>query len=82
MKVNEVTRAIQLQEWTSQIQERLQSGLTVRDWCEQHDIPTKTYYYRLRRVREELLESAGPRNANALAIPDKPRFTKRIINHL
>ena len=72
MKVQTVTRTIQLQEWASQIQERLQSGITVREWCEQRDLPTKTYYYRLRRVREELLETTESRNAPAL--PGQPVF--------
>jgi len=72
MRVNAVTRTIQLQEWASQIQERLQSGLTVNEWCVRHGIPVKTYYYRLRRVREELLESAG--SGNVLTLPERPVF--------
>ena len=72
MTVQTVTRTVQLQEWASQIQERLQSGLTVREWCEQIGIPSKTYYYRLRRVREELLENAESRNMPTL--PGRPVF--------
>jgi len=67
MTVQTIARTIQLKEWASQIQERLQSGLTVREWCERISIPTKTYYYRLRRVREEMLENAELRNIPALA---------------
>ena len=72
MRVNAVTRSIQLQEWASQIQERLQSGQTVREWCEQRNLAQKTYYYRLRRVRGELLQ--GMESGNLPAIPGKPVF--------
>ena len=72
MTVQTVRRTIQLQEWASQIEERLQSGQTVREWCERIGIPPKTYYYRLRRVREKLLENAESRNAPAL--PGQPVF--------
>jgi hypothetical protein len=36
----------------------MQSGLSVRSWCAQNGISPKTYYYRLRRVREECVEAA------------------------
>ena len=72
MRVQAITRTIQLQEWSSQIQDRLESGLTVREYCERRSLPMKTYYYRLRRVREELLEGAESRNA--LALPGQPVF--------
>ena len=29
-----------------------QSGLTVKQWCEEHGIRENAYYYRLRKVRE------------------------------
>ncbi|MCH5186665.1 MAG: IS66 family insertion sequence element accessory protein TnpB [Oscillospiraceae bacterium] len=34
------------------IQKRQSSGLPVKDWCADNDINIKTYYYRLKRVRE------------------------------
>ena len=78
MKVQTVARVIQLREWASQIQERLDSGLTVQAWCEERGLPVKTYYYRLKRVREELLEAAE--NQNALALPGKPVFAALPMN--
>jgi len=71
MKVQEVARTIQLQEWATQIQERLGSGQGVREWSAQNHIAAKTYYYRLRRVREELLEDADSRNG---MLPARPVF--------
>jgi len=72
MRVDAVTRAVQLREWASQIQACLGSGMSVREWCVQQNIPQKTYYYRLRRVREELIENAD--SSNVLALPGRPVF--------
>lgn len=37
--------------WIRLIRDRLDSGLTVKDWCRQHGINTKTYYYHQTRLR-------------------------------
>ena len=67
MSVQTAKKVYQLNEWANQIQGRLQSGHTVREWCEMQSISTKTYYYRLRCVREKLLETTGADNMLALA---------------
>ena len=33
----------------------------IKEWCEQNGINLKTYYYYLRRIRDAMLESSGPR---------------------
>ena len=50
-------RKLLLQEWAAQISERGQSGLSVDEWCEKNGVSKATYYYRHKRVREELLEA-------------------------
>jgi hypothetical protein len=57
MKVQEVKRRIQLQEWAAQVSACEKSGLPVKRWCEEVGIAKKTYYYRRKRVQEELLEA-------------------------
>ena len=59
MDVQETVQKIRKQEWIKQISECRQSGLTVPQWCEQNGVKIKTYYYRMRRVREELLSAVG-----------------------
>lgn len=36
------------------VQSSNESGLTVSEWCRQNGINPKTYYYRLKRVRNEV----------------------------
>ena len=61
MKISEVKREFQLQQWRGMVQERMESGLSVRAWCAERGITEHAYYYRLRQIREvacQALESA------------------------
>ena len=40
------------------VREREESGLSVKAYCEQSGIAAKTYYYRLRKLREAAVEQA------------------------
>jgi hypothetical protein len=60
---------MRLQEWSRQIKEREASGLSVREWCAGRGLCPKTYYTRLKRVREELLETASTQNGLVTAAP-------------
>lgn len=53
-----VKQEIRLQEWAAQIEAQQESGKTVQQWCIENGIKEKTYYYRLRRVREQCVGSA------------------------
>jgi hypothetical protein len=60
MNVQNTVKGIRLRIWAQQVHECQQSGLSIRKWCETNGVEPKTYYYRRKRVREELLEYAGP----------------------
>ncbi|MBR4626326.1 MAG: IS66 family insertion sequence element accessory protein TnpB [Ruminococcus sp.] len=55
--ITNVKREVKLQEWAEQIKAQQESGMTVRKWCAENGIIPKTYYYHLRKVREQCLES-------------------------
>jgi len=38
--------------WKKIIEERKQSGLTVREWCKQHSINENIYYYHQTKIRK------------------------------
>ena len=52
-----VKQEMRLQEWAAQIEAQRASGMTVQQWCAENGINVKTYYHRLRRVREQCVES-------------------------
>ena len=53
-KIAMVKKEIQLQNWSDKDIARQESGLTVTEWCRQEKISTSAYYYRLRKIRENL----------------------------
>ena len=55
-KVGMVKKEVQMQNWSDKEIARQESGLTVTEWCRQEKISTSAYYYRLRRIRENLCE--------------------------
>jgi len=73
--ITTVKQDVQLQEWTEQIKPQQESGMTVTAYGAQNGINIKTYYYHLRKVREQCLESepaivpvAIPRTASYIHI--------------
>ena len=56
-EIVKVKKKVRLQEWEQQIEEQKTSGLSVQEWCVQNGINPKTYYYHLRKVREDFLKS-------------------------
>ena len=48
-----------LEEWEKQVVDCRSSGLPVKEWCRQNGVNDKTYYYRLRQVREKGLEAGA-----------------------
>ena len=56
-EIRTVKRQLMLEEWEKQVIDCRSSGLTVQEWCRQNGVNDKTYYYRLRQVREKCLEA-------------------------
>ena len=55
-----VRDAYRAQQWEMVVQECAASGLSNREFCRQHGISEKTYYYWLRKLRSQMAEVAGP----------------------
>ncbi len=75
MRASGLAKTLRVRTWSEQIQERLESGQTIKAFCEANGISTKTYYYRLNRVRESYIESAE-RQPPLPAAEKKPEFAE------
>lgn len=51
---------IKYQAWTAMVQQQVKSEMSIADWCKENGISTKTFYYRRKRIRENILQNAGP----------------------
>ena len=50
-----VKQEVRLREWSAQVEAKQTSGLTVPQWRAENGINLNTYYYRLKKVREQFL---------------------------
>ncbi len=55
--ITRVKQEVRLREWAEQIKAQQESGMTVTAFCAENGINLKTYYYRLRKVEEQCMES-------------------------
>lgn len=53
------TRQYRLNKWADIIHDRCESGMNVSEYCEMHDISKNSYYYWLKRLKENVLETSG-----------------------
>jgi hypothetical protein len=60
METGLTVKNLQHHSWAIMVQEQTRSGLSIRDWCSQNNISTKTFYYRRKQVRSEILQAASP----------------------
>ena len=62
MDAQAMVRQFRIEQWKQQIDECIASDKSVRSWCGENELSIKTYYYRLKRVREfacQALEVSG-----------------------
>ncbi|MCH4891424.1 hypothetical protein EZV73_27895 [Acidaminobacter sp. JC074] len=56
MNVRRATSLIRKDQWMKIISERNASGLTVKEYCFQHNLNQGSYYYWLKKIRKGVLE--------------------------
>ena len=68
MSACELKRQAKLEHWRTQIIDCRSSGMSVKGWCAEHNISTKTYY----RWGKEILSSAATELVPAVSAPQPP----------
>ena len=58
--IMEIRKQVRLSQWNEMVREREESGLSIREFCAGKSISPKTYYYRLRKLREAAIETSTP----------------------
>ena len=66
-----VARNYRLQEWAVMVREcnSRPHGMTVKQWCLEHDVTPANYYYRLTQVRKACLETLPTESIQQQVIP-------------
>ena len=50
------------QKWFDLIQEARSSGLSDKVWCQQNNVPTSTFYYHIRKLRNKVIDLPASRS--------------------
>ena len=75
-EIIEIRQQVRLKQWGAMVREREDSGLSVKAYCKQAGIATKTYYYRLHRLREAAIKCAQSEAAqSAMTQPELVQYT-------
>ena len=72
MNTQLVTSNVRLMQWRGIIQERIQSGLTVDEYCERRNLSRNAYYYWLRRIKIATIENCSDRFVELLPQKSDP----------
>ena len=62
MNTREIAKEYRLSHWAGIMQERVTSGLTIKDFCESKQMHENVYYYWQRRLREAACQELLPMN--------------------
>ncbi len=54
--MSDLKHDVTAERWAMLIKERMESGMTVREWCHDRDIKESRYYYWLRRLRQDAVK--------------------------
>ena len=69
MDTRKVAQDYRRSKWAEIMRDRQESGLSVRTYCNQHDIKECTYYYWQQKLREAACEQLLPINTTASIVP-------------
>lgn len=54
-------RNLQMQSWANDLRDQKASGLTVAQWCQQHNLSKNTFNYRVKALKKAAVSSLSPR---------------------
>lgn len=66
--MNEVIQ-VRMNGWAAMVKARNESGMTIREWCEENGISEHAYYYRLRQLRQTALKTMSGSSAEEKETP-------------
>ena len=82
MNVTDLKTQMHIQEWAKLIEARQDSGLSIKEWCRQNNLPESRYYYYLKKLRLSACEAlpAERRSESQFAlVPNHARVSNPIV---
>ena len=69
--VQELKQQLGMQQWSAIIEDRISSGLKVDEYCEKNGLSRNSYFYWLRKIREEMAVSSSANGTEVLPVTTK-----------
>ena len=82
-QTSKIAQNIRLQEWAHMIQEckSRPTGMTIDEWCAQHNITKCDYYYRMRAVRKACIAAAPTEVVQQAIVSVSQELLKPVEDH-
>jgi len=68
-ETKEATRQCRIQQWTQIIHDRVQSGMTVKEYCRKNDLSRDAYFYWARIIKERAITELAVTNQRFVELP-------------
>ena len=70
--IESVKKRVRYQKWQEMYEAYLSSGQSVIEWCAKNGISKKTFYYRLRKIRNEAIDQIEQHDIVSVTSPPPP----------
>ena len=71
-RIESISLGIRHKAWREMYESYLSSGKTVIEWCAENGISKKTFYYRLRQIRNEAIDQIEQHDIVSVTSPPPP----------
>ena len=71
-KIGSIKKELKHRRWQDMYETYLSSGKTVIEWCAENRISKKTFYYRLRQIRNEAIDQIEQHDIVPVTSPPPP----------
>ena len=79
-RIESISLEILHKAWREMYESYLSSGKTVIEWCAENGISKKTFYYRLRQIRKDVIETVESHDIVPItAVPEQQKNTDASI---
>ena len=79
-RIESISLGIRHKAWREMYESYLSSGKTVIEWCAENGISKKTFYYRLRQIRKDVIETVESHDIVPItAISERQKITDESI---
>jgi transposase-like protein len=77
--VQSTKKQLHMQQWAAIIEDRIASGLKINEYCEKNQLSRNSYFYWLRKIREEMSTSVLPDHNDFLILRSASLLSSGII---